>query len=440
MVDDNPPNLVLMDIKLEGRMDGVETAAEIRKRHDIPIVFLTAYADEATLQRATQQEPFGYIVKPFTDRELSGAIEVALHRHQLDRAIRAREQRYRMLSEVLSDYAFCIRIAPDPENDELEWSVGSASLRTIEDAIYLVHPDDAPSVQTFWQRLRGGKDGKIEFRVMPGDGSLQWVKMDGKVVVSRDGTVRQVYGAYQNVTELRETQGRLAQREFEFGQIVQTVRQGIWVGDSEDVSIYVNQALCDLTGYPRDQLVGRQSLPTVLSGGAPEEREGGPFEADIMTRDGETIPVLVTPKSIYGDDGEFLGSFYLFVDISSQRRAVDVLERGKRKLEGVFHASPAPSLLIDSATNAVIDVNEAFTRATGFTSEEIVGTGGFGLGEYQKLEDLNRMVALLKERTEQSSQLRLRTKDGEPRLFNVEVRDVVVEDEEILLLILNPAP
>jgi PAS domain S-box-containing protein len=451
LVDSNPPDLVLMDIKLDGRMDGIETAGEIRRRHDIPIVFLTAFADEATVGRATQQEPFGYVVKPFTDRELSGAIEVALHRHALDKAIRAREQRYRMLSEVLSDYAFSIRIAPDTENDELEWSVGSEAavfgvkldgFRTIEDALYLVHPEDAPVVSSFWQRLRSGKDGKLEFRVMPGDGSVRWVKMDGKVVAARNGAVERVYGAYQNITELRRTQDRLAQREFEFSQIVQTVNQGIWVGDGENVCIFVNQALCELTGYPRDQLVGRESLSSLLSG-APEvgreEQESQPFESELNTRDRGQIPMLVTPRIIRGDDGTLHGSFYLFVDISSQRRALEVVERGRRKLEGVFHASPAPSLLIDSGSNAVIDVNEAFTRATGFAPEEIVGTGGFGLAEYEKLEDLNRMVALLKERTEQTSQIRLRTKDGEPRLYEVEVRDIVVEDEEVLMLILRPA-
>lgn len=446
-VDGNPPDLVLMDIKLEGRMDGVEAAGEIRKRHDIPIVFLTAFADEATLQRATQQEPFGYIVKPFTDRELSGALEVALHRHALDRAIRQREERYRMLSDVLSDYAFSIRIAPDAENDRLEWSVGSAEavfgvdlpeMRTIEDAMYLVHPDDVPAVQTFWQRLRNGKNGKIEFRVMPGEGRVQWVKMDAKVVLARNNSVEQVYGAYQNVTELRETQDRLAQREFEFGQIVQTVHQGIWVGDSENVCIYANQALCELTGYSRDQLVGRQSLSSITNAAGADGADAQSYEGDLLTRDGGSVPVLITPRVITNDDGERVGSFYLFVDISNQRRALDMLERGKRKLEGVFHASPAPSLLIDSATNSVIDVNEAFTVMTGFAAEEIVGTGGFGLAEYEKLEDLNRMVALLKERTEQISQVRLRTKDGEPKLFEVEVRDIVVEDEEVLLLILTP--
>lgn len=444
LVDSNLPDLVLMDIKLEGRMDGVEAAGQIRRKHDIPVVFLTAFADEATLGRAKQQEPFGYIVKPFTDRELSGAIEVALHRHALHQAIRSREERYRMLSEVLSDYAFSIRVAADPENDELDWSVGSTeavfgvdlgTLRSIEDAMYLVHPDDAPSVRAFWERLRAGRDGNIEFRVMPGDGSIRWVKMDARVVANR-GTVERVYGAYQNITELRATQDRLARREFEFSQIVQTVRQGIWVGDAEGICIYVNQALCDLTGYARDQLVGRQSLSTILA--RADDVQDNPFESELLAREGSRVPVLVTPRAITGDGDEFRGSFCLFVDITDQRRAMEVLDRGRRRLEGVFHASPSPSLLIDSATNAVIDVNEAFTSATGFTAEEIVGTGGFGLAEYEKLEDLNRMVAILKERTERTSQVRLKTKEGHPHLFDVEVRDIVVEDEEVLLLILTP--
>lgn len=449
MVDSNPPDLVLMDIKLEGRMDGIETAGEIRKRHDVPVVFLTAFADEATIQRATGQEPFGYIVKPFTDRELSGAIEVARHRHALERATRAREERYRMLSDVLSDYAFAVRIAPDAENDSLDWSVGSTAVvfgvdirdfRTIEDAMYLVHPDDAPLVQRFWRELRTGSDGQIEFRVLPENESPRWVKMNARVITSRDGQVELVYGAYQNITALRAAQDRLAEREVEFSRIVQTVRQGIWVGDSEGLCIYVNQALCDLTGRSREQLVGRQSLLTVLPGGTDQAGEGDSFESEVLTQSGATVPVLVTSRVISGADDAVVGSFYLFTDISRQRRALDALDRGKKKLEGVFHASPVPSLLIDSATNSVLDVNEAFTGATGFPAEEVVGTGGFGLAEYEKLEDLNRMVAILKERTAKSSQMRLRTRDGQSRLFNVEVRDIVVADEEILLLILNPVP
>jgi len=75
------PDLVLMDIMLKGDMDGIEAAEEIRKRFSIPVVYLTAHSDENTLERAKQTEPYGYILKPFTERDLSSNIEIAIHKH-----------------------------------------------------------------------------------------------------------------------------------------------------------------------------------------------------------------------------------------------------------------------------------------------------------------------------------------------------------------------
>jgi len=74
------PDLTLMDIRLKGPVDGIDTAQELRKRQDAPIVYLTAYADEATLQRAKQTEPYGYLVKPFEERELHSTVEMAIYK------------------------------------------------------------------------------------------------------------------------------------------------------------------------------------------------------------------------------------------------------------------------------------------------------------------------------------------------------------------------
>ncbi len=88
------PDLVLMDIVLKGDMDGVEAAQQIRDRFHIPVVYLTAYADEDTLQRAKITEPFGLILKPFEERELHAAIEMALYKHK------AEEERERLIREL----------------------------------------------------------------------------------------------------------------------------------------------------------------------------------------------------------------------------------------------------------------------------------------------------------------------------------------------------
>src|SRR5581483_9729273 len=91
------PSLVLMDIRLENGMDGIEAAEHIRSDLDIPVVFLTAYADQATLARAKITEPFGYILKPFEERELQSTIEIALYRHKAEQKLRESERRYRNL-------------------------------------------------------------------------------------------------------------------------------------------------------------------------------------------------------------------------------------------------------------------------------------------------------------------------------------------------------
>ncbi|MHC1576481.1 MAG: response regulator [Methanosarcinaceae archaeon] len=80
------PDLVLMDIMLKGNMDGIEAASEIRKRFSIPIVYLTAYSDEATLERAKFTEPYGYIMKPFTEHDLHTNVEIAVHKHMKEMA------------------------------------------------------------------------------------------------------------------------------------------------------------------------------------------------------------------------------------------------------------------------------------------------------------------------------------------------------------------
>ena len=83
----NPPDLVLMDICLAGQIDGIETAARLRAQHPVPVVFLTAYSDDELLRQAGDVEPFGYLVKPFEERELHATIQMALCRHRLERRL-----------------------------------------------------------------------------------------------------------------------------------------------------------------------------------------------------------------------------------------------------------------------------------------------------------------------------------------------------------------
>jgi CheY-like chemotaxis protein len=93
-------DLVLMDIQLKGEMDGIAAAREIRKLRSIPILFLTAFAEDSVLQRARAAEPFGYLLKPFDDRDLRATIEIALYKHQAEEDLRRVNRLYATLSQI----------------------------------------------------------------------------------------------------------------------------------------------------------------------------------------------------------------------------------------------------------------------------------------------------------------------------------------------------
>src|ERR671923_2348874 len=104
------PDLVLMDIRLEGSMDGVEAAEQIRSDFNIPVVYLTAYMDDITVQRAMITEPFGFIPKPFEPRELHIAVELALYKHKMEMKLKESEQLLYTILENIDDAVISIDI------------------------------------------------------------------------------------------------------------------------------------------------------------------------------------------------------------------------------------------------------------------------------------------------------------------------------------------
>ena len=97
------PDLVLMDIHLAGTMDGIDTADRIRTLYHIPVIFLTAHADETTLERAKVTEPYGYVLKPFDERELHSAIEMGLYKHRMEEQAKENERTIRVLANAIPD-------------------------------------------------------------------------------------------------------------------------------------------------------------------------------------------------------------------------------------------------------------------------------------------------------------------------------------------------
>lgn len=139
------PDLVLMDINIKGNIDGIATAARIWQEYRIPIVYLTAHSDEATLQRAKVTEAFGYIIKPFNERDLRISIEMALSKHRTERQLAEREQ---MLSNILNSTSDAVVATNEtgaitfmnPSAENLTgWSLAEATGQSVTEVLQFVH-------------------------------------------------------------------------------------------------------------------------------------------------------------------------------------------------------------------------------------------------------------------------------------------------------------
>ena len=148
-VVEHQPDLILMDIRLKGNMDGIEAATALKGGVQAPVLFLTAHSDRATLQRAKAVEPYGYILKPVNQRELEVALEMSIHRHELEKRLRESERRFATTLASIGDAV----IATDPAgritfiNRIAEaltlWSAGEARGQPIDRVFAVIGADGA---------------------------------------------------------------------------------------------------------------------------------------------------------------------------------------------------------------------------------------------------------------------------------------------------------
>jgi PAS domain S-box-containing protein len=191
----NRPDLVLMDIRIKGEMDGTEVARLLRERFDVPVVYLTAHADRDTLERAKQSRPLGYIVKPFHEAELHASVEMALYKHWHDRRSHSREEHVTALLGALSlgiasvDQSGTIRMMNRAAEDLTGWSMEEAGGRPVRQVFRLA---DAAT----------GRDLELPLEQALEQRSV--VEIRDRVLITKDGGQKLVSG---NIAPLRGADG-----------------------------------------------------------------------------------------------------------------------------------------------------------------------------------------------------------------------------------------
>lgn len=212
------PDVVLMDIRIKGELDGIATAALLRERFDVPIIYLTAHADAATIERATKTEPYGYLVKPIKPPDLRSAIEVAHYRHAMESRARARERWFTTTMRSIADAVITVDLGGRITfmNPAAELLVGMPSKeavgRTTLEVMRLLDPESLYKHETPLDRvLREKQAVRVpEAVLLGGSGSPDKVIADSAAPVI-DGD--ELLGAVMVLRDV--TEHKLLQRQLE---------------------------------------------------------------------------------------------------------------------------------------------------------------------------------------------------------------------------------
>jgi PAS domain S-box-containing protein/putative nucleotidyltransferase with HDIG domain len=204
-IEELRPDLVLMDIILEGSMDGIEAALFVKSRFGIPVIYLTAYADDKTLERAKMTEPFGYLLKPFEDRDLKTTIEMALYKFRMEKMLRESERKYRGVVENAHD-AIYIQTANgfqyvNPAFEELTGFKKEEICNGKFNFWNSIHPDDRKMVKERKEegKRKEEKSSSFQFRIIARTGTIRVV--DANTIDLGETEQMKEIGILRDVTE-----------------------------------------------------------------------------------------------------------------------------------------------------------------------------------------------------------------------------------------------
>ncbi len=342
------PDLVLMDIQLAGPMDGISAATVIRERWPIPVVFLTAFAETETVSRAKLIQPFGYVVKPFSTRELRTALELALFMSQVDAKLRASESRYHAMVQSIDAGIITIDRAGrivgwNPAAEKIfGYSADEMLARSLEtlmpDTMRAQHAAGlARAVATGEHRLVG--QGTAEVPGCHRDGHELWLSLQlSEWWLSDDVFFTAVIG---DITETKHAQERLRLQS----SALEAAANAILITDRAGTVEWANAAFFAMTGYDPHEVVGTKAGRVLRSGKHDPVfyarlwstiLAGNVWQGEIINqrKDGTLYTEAMTITPVKDDHGAITNFVAVKLDISDQKRMEDAF-RHSQKMESV---------------------------------------------------------------------------------------------------------
>src|ERR1051325_12176008 len=376
------PDLVLMDIRLKGSMDGIETARILRERFNLPVIYLTGEADAATLERAKATEPLGFLLKPIEEKRLYSTIEIALYKHRMDRRLRRIE---RWFATALKSIGDAVMVADtqgrvtvmNPMAEKLTgWKASEATGRLLTEVYQTVNSETRERLENLVSQalLEGVVAGPANRAVLVGrQGTETPIDDSAAPIRGAAGNITGIVLTFRDVSARQRAAQALQESEERFRLLVEGVQDyAIFMLDPSGRVTSWNAGAERLLGYHSNEILGahlarffpaadarrgkpKQELERARHLGRTED------EGCRVRKDGSRFQANVIITALRDDQGRLLGFAQVTRDITGLKQAEKQLKDSREQLHAL--AAYLQSVREEERTRIAREVHDELGQA-----------------------------------------------------------------------------
>lgn len=331
MVEENRPDLVLMDIVLKEKMDGIEAAKQIRSRFNIPVVYLTAYSDEKILERAKTTEPFGYVIKPFREKELQVNIEMALYKHKIENELKESKEWFFTTLKSIGDAVISVDLNGNvafmnPTAQLLTgWNMEDAAGKKLNEIYNIVNGETDEQIET---HIKNSTQEIFRFKhvvqkvLIDKYGIQVPVEDKYKPIKDNNGNVLGCVLVFRDTIDQKRIENTLKKALKDWRDIFNAISDGVLILDLEGHILDSNGVFESTMGIKTENIIGKHCYDIIHR--SSDFTRYDPFERMKQNRMRESfefkdkergLRFQVTMDPIYSDSGEIIKAILIIRNV-----------------------------------------------------------------------------------------------------------------------------
>ncbi|MFX1363316.1 MAG: PAS domain S-box protein [Promethearchaeota archaeon] len=276
------------------------------------------------------------------------------------------------------------------------------------------HPDDLKRVSRVMKNALYSGVFSEEFRTRHKNGHYLYVELKGKFLIENNEIIGAILIS-RDITKRKETEQKLRKSEEKYRNLIEDAQEGVWALDEYENTIFVNARLCEMLGYTKDEMIGKnlhsfipESMAPLIEGNRSKREKGvkETYEFQFLKKDGSIIYTEISAAPIMDEYQKYKGSFAYITDITSKKIAEQKLIESENKYRTLFESS-TDGIYSTDMEGLFIEVNEAFLKMTGYSRKEL-------------LELHNRQITPSKWYEKEDNMLFTHLAEGESKVYDKE--------------------